>query len=118
MRRGRCRPADTRRYRPLLAEGVTMARRRNAGLFEELSVAVAMGATVKSWATDHGVPESTARHWSALPEFKARVAGHRRRLTARELELHAQHSFARQAARTDPTALRAVFPCDGPPRAE
>jgi hypothetical protein len=85
-----------------------MGRCRNPGLFEELSISVAAGSPVARWARSNSVPVSTARHWAALPEFKARVERHRRRLTGRELELLARESISRQAAGISaPAGLRA-----------
>jgi hypothetical protein len=47
-------------------------RRRNPK-FDDLVVAVAMGATIKDWAKANGISYGTARNWSESSEFQAKV---------------------------------------------
>jgi hypothetical protein len=59
--------------------------KRNEHRFEQLAVAIASGSSVAAWCRKSGVPERTAYHWYADPEFQEKVAEHRNRIVDRAI---------------------------------
>ena len=66
--------------------------RKNPNLIDQLALHVASGGKVASWAKTHKVAVRTAYGWTADPEFKRQVAGHRRTLNDRAVGQLTRHS--------------------------
>src|SRR5437763_1799052 len=62
-----------------------MPRQPPETMVELVALHVAEGLSLRAAAEKAGVPETTARDWSADPGFGARVAGHRRAIVGRTL---------------------------------
>lgn len=93
--------------RTLLArEGVGIVmRRRNEGLIDRLSIAVASGTPVREWARANNLPVSTCYHWAGQPAFLESVARHRQALAQATIARVADKMAARIASDLlEPTA--------------
>ncbi len=65
---------------------------RNENRVSQLSLAVASGMSVARWSKENSVPLRTCYTWSSTPEFKERVAEHRRRMVDRTIGRLTNHA--------------------------
>jgi hypothetical protein len=57
-----------------------------------LGIAIAQGTSIRAWARENGVPESTAQYWSKQPEVRRVAEAWRREVLDRALGRMARHA--------------------------